>query len=113
VEIVTKRLELLKQVVPGATWVTVLRGPEPQTLLLQAMEGAARSLAMELHLFEVPEPTAFDRAFAEMTSAQVQALFVFGSVLLHPMANGSLTSRFSSICPRSVQRVSQSRRDAS
>jgi putative ABC transport system substrate-binding protein len=77
-EVVTKRLELLTQVVPGVTRVAVLRGPAPQTGLLRAMKDAAPSLGVELHLFEVPEPTAFDSAFAAMTSAQVQALFVFG-----------------------------------
>ena len=44
------------------------------------MEAAAPSLGVELHLFEVPEPPAFESAFAAMTSAQVQALFVFGDV---------------------------------
>ena len=77
-EIVTKRLELLKQAVPGLTRVAVLRGPARQTFELQAMEGAAPSLGVELHLFEVPEPPAFDSAFAAMTNAQVQALFVLG-----------------------------------
>jgi putative ABC transport system substrate-binding protein len=78
VEVATKRLELLKQVVPGVTRVAVLRGPTPQTGILPAMEAAAPALGVELHRFEVPEPTAFESAFASMRSAQVQALFVFG-----------------------------------
>ena len=68
----------IKQAVPGLTRVAVLRGPARQTFELQAMEGAAPSLGVELHLFEVPEPPAFDSAFAAMTNAQVQALFVLG-----------------------------------
>jgi putative ABC transport system substrate-binding protein len=77
-QIVTKRLELLTQVVPGLRRVAVLRGPAPQTFELQALEDAARSVAMALHFFEVPAPPAFDSAFTAIMRAQVQALFVFG-----------------------------------
>jgi putative ABC transport system substrate-binding protein len=83
-EIVTKRLELFKQAVPGVTRVAVLRGPAPQTYQWQAVEGAARALEMELHLFEVHEPTTFDSAFAAMTRAQAQAVFVFGDLYFGP-----------------------------
>jgi putative ABC transport system substrate-binding protein len=78
VEVATKRLELLKQAVPGVTRVAVLQGPTPQTSVLRAMEEAAPSLGVELHRFAVPDPSAFESAFAAMTSAQMQGLFVFG-----------------------------------
>jgi putative tryptophan/tyrosine transport system substrate-binding protein len=83
-EVVTKRLELFKQAVPGVTRVAVLRGPAPQTYQWQALEGVARALAMELPLFEVHEPTAFDSAFAAMTRAQAQAVFVLGDPYFGP-----------------------------
>jgi putative ABC transport system substrate-binding protein len=77
-QIITKRFELLTQVVPRLRRVAVLRGAAPQTFELQALEDAARSLAMALHHFEVLAPPAFDSAFTAITRAQVQALFVFG-----------------------------------
>jgi putative ABC transport system substrate-binding protein len=83
-EIVTKRLELFKQAVPGVTRVAVLRGPAPQTYQLQALEGVARALEMELPLFEVHEPSEFDSAFAAMTRAQAQAVFVLGDSYFGP-----------------------------
>jgi putative tryptophan/tyrosine transport system substrate-binding protein len=83
-EVVTKRLELFKQAVPGVTQVAVLRGPAPQPYQLQTLEGAARALAMELHLFEAREPATFDSAFAAMTRAQAQAVFVLGDTTFGP-----------------------------
>jgi putative ABC transport system substrate-binding protein len=81
-EIILKRLELLKQVLPGVARVAVLRGLAWQTL--PALGEVTRSLAIELHLFEVREPTAFDDAFAAMTRAQIQALFVLGDPFFDP-----------------------------
>jgi putative ABC transport system substrate-binding protein len=100
-EVETKKLEVLKQALPEVTKVAVLRGLAHYRPSLPAIEEMARSLGMELHLFDVREPTAFDlasipaipleatahlfdvreptafdRAFAAMTSAQVHALLV-------------------------------------
>jgi putative ABC transport system substrate-binding protein len=83
-EINPKRLELLKEALPGVTRVAVLRGLARQTRELQALEVAAQSLGIELHLFEAPEPTAFESTFAAMASAQAQALFVFGDAFFLP-----------------------------
>jgi putative tryptophan/tyrosine transport system substrate-binding protein len=83
-EVYPKRLELLKEALPGVTRVAVLRSLEGFTQELQAMEGAAQSLGVELHLFEANEPTAFDSAFAAMASAQAQALFVLGGNWIIP-----------------------------
>ena len=97
-----KRLELLKQAVPGVTRVAVLQGPTPQTGILRAMEAAAPSLGVELHLFEVPEPPAFDSAFAAMARAQAQALFVFGDVVYDPhsrhIADLAVQQQLPSVC---------------
>ena len=106
IEIVTKRLELLTQVVPGLTRVAVLRGPASQALELQALEGAARSLAVELHLVEVHEPSAFASAFAAMTRAQAQALFVFGDAYFTPhhrqIAALAIQQQLPTICSTAV-----------
>jgi len=83
-EINPKRLELLKEALPAVTRVAVLRGLASQTRELQAIEGAAQSLGVELHLFEAREPIAFDSAFTMMTRWQAQALFVFGDPFFLP-----------------------------
>ncbi len=83
-EVNAKRLELLKEAVPTVTRVAVLRGLLPQTQELQALEVTARSLAVELHLLVVRDASEFDSAFAAMTRAQAQALFVLGDPLFVP-----------------------------
>jgi putative ABC transport system substrate-binding protein len=83
-EITPKRLELLKEAVPEVTRVAVLRGLAPQVRELQAMEVVTQSLGIELHRFEVRDPSEFDSTFAAMTRAQAQALFVFGDPFFVP-----------------------------
>jgi putative ABC transport system substrate-binding protein len=77
-------LELLKEALPGVTHVAVLQGLAPYTTTWPAMEATARSLGMELQLFEVREPTAFGSAFAAMTQAQADALMVLGDPFFTP-----------------------------
>src|SRR5262249_57147537 len=72
-ELASKQLELLKQAVPSVTQVAVLGGLNwsrfPPELNAELME-PARSLGMELHFFNIHEPSAFDSAFAAMTTAR-------------------------------------------
>ncbi len=77
-ELMPKRLELLKEATPGLTRVGYLANPtyaghQPQ---LHEMQAAARSLGMELHLFEVREESELERAFAGMAAAHVGAFIV-------------------------------------
>jgi putative ABC transport system substrate-binding protein len=99
-DILTKRLELLKQVLPGVTRVAMLRGLSWQTL--PALEEVTRSLDIALHLFEVREPVAFDDAFATMTRAQLQALLVLSDPFFEPyrqrIADLALQHHLPSIC---------------
>jgi putative ABC transport system substrate-binding protein len=81
-ELIPKRLELFKQTLPGVTRVAVLRGLAWQTL--PAMEEVTRSLGMELRLFEVRDPAAFQGSFAAMTRAQIQAVFVLTDPFFAP-----------------------------
>jgi putative tryptophan/tyrosine transport system substrate-binding protein len=82
-ELVGKRLELLKQVVPAVSRVAVLWRPgavgERPDLLLPVAEVAARALGVRLQILEARGPTDFDRAFSEMTRARADALYVVGS----------------------------------
>jgi putative ABC transport system substrate-binding protein len=77
-ELSTKRLELLPHVVPGLTRVAVLRGQASQTPALQAMEGAARVLGVQLQLLQARDLTEIDQAMAAASREGAGALMVFG-----------------------------------
>jgi putative ABC transport system substrate-binding protein len=86
-EIVGKRLELLKQAVPGVSRVAVLWQPGalPERTdkdLLKAADVAARALGMRLQFVEAQGPADLDRAFSDMTRARADALTVAPSALL-------------------------------
>ncbi len=73
-ELWSKRLELLKQVIPELTRVAVIRGLFPATLELEAMEVAARALGVSLQLLDARDSTAIDQAFAAAISGGAGAL---------------------------------------
>jgi putative ABC transport system substrate-binding protein len=74
----TKRLELIKEAVPGARRVGVIMNPEAfyTPRLLEDRQRAARSLALDLRLFEVREPDNLESAFAAARSDRMDALLV-------------------------------------
>jgi putative tryptophan/tyrosine transport system substrate-binding protein len=85
-EVVGKRLELLKQAVPGVDRVAVLR--QPTALgervakdMLKAADVAARALGMQPQFIEARGPDEFARAFSDMTSARAGALTVLPSAM--------------------------------
>jgi putative ABC transport system substrate-binding protein len=84
-ELSGKRLELLKEVVPGLSRVAFLWNPDIRGALLDynQTESAARSLGLQLQSVEVPRAEDFDRAFAAVTKARAQALIVPG---VNPLA---------------------------
>ena len=86
-ELVGKRLEQLKQAVPGVSQVAVLWQPDAlgertEKDLRKEAEVAARALGMRLQFVEVRGPDDFDRAFSDMTKARAGALTVLGSTML-------------------------------
>ena len=83
-ELVGKRLEQLKQAVPGVSRVAVLwqpggSGGRTEKDALKEVEVAARALGVRLQFVEVHGPADFDRAFSDMTRARAGALTVLGS----------------------------------
>jgi putative ABC transport system substrate-binding protein len=83
-ELVGKRLEQLKQAVPGVSRVAILwqpGGQEERTEkdILKAAEVAARALGLRLHFVEARSPADFERAFSDMTRARAGALTVLGT----------------------------------
>ena len=83
-ELVGKRLELLKQAVPGVSRVAVLWQPgafgeRTEKDTLKRAEVAARDLGVPLQFVEARGPADFDRAFSDMTRARAGALTVLAS----------------------------------
>src|SRR5438128_6521616 len=74
-ELMSKRLELLKEAIPGLTRVGHLANPgyEVHKAQLTEMTAAARALGLTLHVAEVRSPSEFEAAFARFTAAQVGA----------------------------------------
>ena len=73
-----KRLELLKEVVPGLSRVAILWNPDIRGAVLdyRETEGAARTLRLQLQSVEVTRADELDRAFAAMTAGRAEALVV-------------------------------------
>jgi putative ABC transport system substrate-binding protein len=85
-ELVGKRLERLKQAVPGVNRVAVLWEPGAYVELterdiLKETEVAARALGVRLQFVEARGPADFDRAFSDMTRARAGALTVLPSTM--------------------------------
>jgi putative ABC transport system substrate-binding protein len=86
-ELVGKRLEQLKQAVPGVTRVAVLWQPgafpeRTETDILKGADVAAQALGVRLQFVEARGAADFDRAFSEMTRARAGALAVLPSAML-------------------------------
>ena len=82
-DLVGKRLEQLKQAVPGVSRVAVLwqpGGPDERTEkdMLKRAEVAARALGVQLQFVEAQGPADLDRAFSDMTRVRAGALTVLG-----------------------------------
>jgi putative ABC transport system substrate-binding protein len=85
-DLVGKWLELLKQAVPGVKRVAFLWQPgylpeQAEKDVRQRAEVAAQALGVRLQFVEARRPEDFDRAFAEMVHAGVDAAIVWGGVL--------------------------------
>ena len=83
-ELVGKRLELIKQAVPGISQVAILRdaGAYPEGTdreIRRGAEVAARALGVRVQFVEARGPADFDRAFSEMTRAHAGALILITS----------------------------------
>ena len=83
-ELVGKRLELLKQALPGVHRVAVLWQPgafgeRTEKDTLKRAEVAARALGVQLQFVEARGPADFDRAFSDMAGARAGALTVLVS----------------------------------
>ena len=81
--IIAKRLEFLKEFVPGLVRVAVLRNPivAVHATFWQETEVAARTLGVALQPLDVRGPEDFEAAFAAATRGNAQALIAFDDAL--------------------------------
>ena len=77
-EIAGKHLELLKAVAPAASRVAVLANPANRSHanLTRELRAAARTLAVQLQVFDAGSPDQIDSSFAAMTRERAAALLV-------------------------------------
>src|SRR3954453_5511726 len=79
-----KRLELLKEIVPGVSSVAVLlNNKNPQSQIeLKEMRSAAQAMGLQLYPAEISTEVGLEDAFAAMNKAAVQALVVLTDPIL-------------------------------
>jgi putative ABC transport system substrate-binding protein len=100
IELSAKRLQLLREAIPGLTRVAVLwnpgTAPQPtQAMVIEDIKAAARSLSIELKFVEVGLPAEFSKAFAAISRENMQALYLLESAVFytHRMTLASLASK--------------------
>ena len=78
-ELTAKRLELLRELVPGAARVAVLVNPADATSMestLRDVEPAARAKGLQVQIFNAGTSREIDAAFASMVRERPDALFI-------------------------------------
>jgi putative ABC transport system substrate-binding protein len=78
-ELVTKRLELLRELLPKAIRIDVLVDPANAMTtesMLRGLEAAARTMGMQIRVFNASTSREIDAAFAALVDERPDALFV-------------------------------------
>jgi putative tryptophan/tyrosine transport system substrate-binding protein len=81
-ELSAKRLELMKEALPGTIRVGILREASAGSASVIAVETAAGKLDIVPSLFEVRGPEEFQTAFSTMSDARVDALEVLEGLMI-------------------------------
>jgi putative tryptophan/tyrosine transport system substrate-binding protein len=85
-EVVTKRLELLRELLPAAARVAVLVNPADVTTTqtnLREVEAAARAMGMQIQAFRASTSREIDSVFAALGLDRPDALFVAGDAFFN------------------------------
>jgi putative tryptophan/tyrosine transport system substrate-binding protein len=78
-ELPGKRLELLKQIVPGLTRIAVLLTAKmPNYAAMPRLRASAQALGLELNVVEAPLPLNLDQVFETMKTSGPQAIYDAG-----------------------------------
>jgi putative ABC transport system substrate-binding protein len=83
-ELSAKRVELLKDLLPGLTRLVILSNPATSRLIPQLVsdtEHAARALGISPRVLEVSEPGDFERAFTVMVEERAEAFIVLPDLM--------------------------------
>jgi putative tryptophan/tyrosine transport system substrate-binding protein len=81
--LVAKRLELLRELVPGAARMAVLVTAAIAETTVRDVEAAARALGLQIQVFNVSTIREIDAAFATFARERPDALFVGGDPFLN------------------------------
>jgi len=82
VELVAKRLELLRELMPGAAHIAMLVGANNAEVMVKDAEPVARALGVQIQFFNVSTIREIDAAFASFARERPDALFVAGDPFL-------------------------------
>ena len=87
-ELTAKRLELLRELVPGAARVAVLVNPANANAETQSrdVEVAARAIGVQMRVFNARTSREINAAFTTLAHERRDALFVVGNSLIHQPA---------------------------
>ena len=82
-DLITKQLELIKEVAPKGSRIAVLANPDNPSFRtgMSFVKAAARSLGVELQLVEARNPQEIDRAFATMTREHAGAVIIWSDAI--------------------------------
>ena len=111
-EVVAKRLELLRELVPGVARVAVLINPanfSSNESTLRDMAAAARVMGLQVQVFNADTGGQIDAAFATLVRERPDAIFVSGSPLFTQPACPVDSPGDASCGPRHICRPSISR----
>jgi putative ABC transport system substrate-binding protein len=84
-EVVSKRLELLRELIPGVGRLAVLVNPSSATLsetTVRGVETAARGMGVQVQVFNAGTSREIDAAFANLVRERSDAVFVGGEPFL-------------------------------
>ena len=79
IEVATKRLELLHELVPKAKVMAYMVNPDYPDLETTEVQAAARNLGVELHVLYASAERDFDTAFAKLAQLQAGGLLIGSS----------------------------------
>src|SRR5262245_41179558 len=85
-ELVAKRLDLLRELVPSASRIAVLVNPANvanTATTLKDVEVAARAMGLDIHVFKAATAREIDAVFASVTTDKLDALFVGNDAFLN------------------------------
>ena len=89
VDLAAKRLQLLKEAIPGARRVVVIFNPEspPNSVMISRLKEAAPGIGVELKLVSVRNVEELRSAFAGLSRSNVDALFIVDDAFMTPLGD--------------------------